>query len=200
MKKILPIILLAGLLISSQCWADGYETALTVNNDSIYGDFQIVTNMADGFWKTGISGIYTEDNDTNYKWAEVGFTVGSDAFYRGLTCEVGLKGLLGKAEDNDFSGDVGAVAFTGRVTYDFAQQLTLPGSFKVFGGIDYANKILSFQDTEDYMALHLGLGVPLFEHASVIMEYSNYDMDMNDGPGHWSLNDDEFRIGLSMKF
>lgn len=200
MKKTVLIFLLASLFISSHCWADGYEGTLAVGSGSLRGDFQIVRDMADGFWKTGVSGLYTEEDETEYKWGELGFMVGSDLLHPGLTCEVGLKGLLGKAEENGFSGDVGAIAFSGRASYDFAQQMALPGSFEVFMGLDYANDILSFQDTDDYLAFHLGLGVPLFQHAAVVMEYSVYNMDMTSGPGRWELDDDLFRIGLSLKF
>jgi hypothetical protein len=200
MKKIILFTLLAVLFTSGQCWAGGKEFALTVSGHSIRGDFQAVNDMADGFWKAGLSGIYTEDDETEYKWGEVGFIVGSDAFHPGLTCEVGMKGLIGKAEEGPFSGDVGTIAFTGKIAYDFAQQMTIPGSFELFLGLDYANEILSFMDTEDYMALHFGIEIPLFEHAAVVVEFSDYDMDMSSGPGEWDLDDDRFRLGLMLRF
>lgn len=200
MKKTAIMFFLAGLFICNHCWADGYEGALAVGSGSIRGDFQIVKSMADGFWKTGVSGVYTEKSEKKYKWGELGFRVGSDVLQPGLTCEVGLKGLLGKAERNVFSGDVGALAFTGRISYDFAQQMVLPGAFEVFMDLDYANDILSFQDTENYVGLCFGIGVPLFQHAAVFMDYSIYDMDMTSGPGHWNMEDDLFRVGLSMSF
>ena len=200
MKRTVLIILLAGFFIYSHCWAEGFEGTITVSGDSIRGEIQTVQTMADGFWRTGVSGVYTEDGDTEYKWGELGFMVGNDVIKPGLTCEVGIKGLIGKAEENGFSGDVGTIAFAGRASYDFAQQMALPGSFEVFMGLDYANKILSFLDTEDYFAFHFGLDIPLFQMASVIMEYSIYDMDMSRGPGSWDLDDDRFRIGLSLKF
>jgi len=200
MKKTALILLLAGLFISNHCWADGFEGTVTISNSSIRGDVQSVQNLADGFWKAGVSGLYTKDGEKKYKWGEVGFMVGSEVIKPGLTCEVGLKCLLGKAEDYGFSGKVGAVAFSGRASYDFAQQMTMPGSLDVFMGLDYANEILSFQDTEDYLAFHFGTDIPLFDLASVILEYSAYYMDMTAGPGSWELNDGRFRIGLSLKF
>jgi len=200
MKKTALIIFLANLFIYSHCWADEHVGTLTVGSGSVRGDFQIVRDMGDGFWKFGVSGLYAEDNDTEYKWGEVGFMVGSDLLHPGLTCEVGLKGLIGEAEDYGLSGDVGAVAFSGRASYDFAQQMTISGSFEVFIGLDYANDILSFLDTDDYFAFHTGVDIPLFEHAAVILEYSVYDMDMTSGPGRWELDDELFRIGLSVSF
>jgi hypothetical protein len=200
MKKTVLILLLVGSFIFNHCWAEGFECGVAVSNNSIRGDLYAVQSLADGFWRSGVAGIYTDDGDTEYKWGELGFMVGNDVIMPGLTCEVGFKGLLGKAEENGYEGDVGAIAFSGRASYDFAQQMTLPGSFDVFLGIDYANKILSFMDTDDYFAFHTGVDIPLFERASVIMEYSVYDMDMESGPGSWTLDDERFRIGLSLKF
>lgn len=200
MKKKAVIFMLAGLFICSHCWADGKKAKLTVGSGSIYGEFQAVRDMGDGFSKIELSGTYTENNNTEYEWGQIGFLVGSDVLHPGLTCEVGLKGLIGKAEEYGFSGDVGAIAFSGQVSYDFAQQMTLPGSFEVFMGLDYANDILSFLDADDYLAFRMGVEIPLFQHAAVILEYSAFDMDMTAGPGPWDMDDDLFRFGLSMSF
>ena len=200
MKKILPLVLLTCLFMGDCCWADGYKGSLAVSNVSFRGGVDIIQDMADGFWKTRVSGLFTEDGETEYKWAEIGFTVGADVFQPGLTCEAGVKGLLGKADDMGFSGDVGAVVLIGRIGYDFAQQMVLPGSFKLFGSIDYANDILSFQDTENYLAFHFGIDMPLFQHAAVSMEYSVYEIDMTSEVADWCLEDDAFRVGLSIHF
>jgi hypothetical protein len=200
MKKTALILLLAGFFMCGHCQAEAFEGKVMVSGHSIRADIHTVQRMADGYWKTGVSGVYTEDDDTEYKWGELLFMVGSDVLKPGLTCEVGLKGILGKAEEGIYSGDVGTVAFSGLASYDFAQQMALPGSFEVYMGFDYANEILSFMDTDDYLAFHFGVDIPLFERASVIMEYSTFDMDMKDNPGPWSLDDDRFRIGLSLNF
>lgn len=200
MKKTALIILLAGFFMCGHCRAEAFEAKVMVSGHSIRADIHSVQKMADGFWKAGVSGVYTEDDDTEYKWGELRFMVGSDVMNPGLTCEVGLKGIFGKAEERGFSGDVGTVAFSGLASYDLAQQMALPGSFEVYMGLDYANEILSFMDIEDYLAFHVGVDIPLFERASVIMEYSVYDMDMKSGPGAWDLDDDRFRIGLSLSF
>jgi hypothetical protein len=199
-KKIVLLIVMAFFLFGGDCWADGYRGSLAVSSVSFRGGFDIIQDMADGFWKAGLSGLYTEDGETEYKWAEIRFTLGADVFRPGLTCEAGLKGLVGKADDMGFSGDVGSVALTGRIGYDFAQQMVFPGSIELYGGVDYANDILSFQDTEDYLSYHFGIGIPLFQHAAVVVEYSAYDIGMMSEAGNWRLEDDAFRVGLSIKF
>jgi hypothetical protein len=200
MKKNVFLSFVIGFLLVGQCWAGENQVLLTASGDSVHGEYAVSADLGDGFWRSGFGGVYQEDDESEYKWGDISITVGGDALYPGISCEVGLKAILGKAEENGYSGDIGTVAFTGRVSYDFAQQLVLPGAFKVYGGVDYSNEILSFLDTHDYLGFQFGLGIPLFEHASIIAEYSIYDMDMESGPGDWTLDDDEFRMGLFMKF
>ena len=200
MKKMILLILMASFLTGNYCWADTYKGSLAVGSDSFQGGFNVIRDMADGFWNTGVSVLYNRKHDTEYKWADIGITVGGNMFKPGLSCEVGVKGLLGKAEDENFSGDVGGIAFTGRISYDFSQQMIVPGSFKMFSGIDYANDILSFLDTKNYFSFHVGFGIPIFEHATIMAIYSYYKMDMSPKTGDWTLEDDAFRAGLEIRF
>jgi hypothetical protein len=200
MKKTVLILLLAGFFLCNHSRAEGFEVGVMVSGNSIKGDFTVEQKMGDGFWSAGVSGVYTEDGGTKYWWGEPFFRVGSDVIRPGLTCEVGAKGASATAQETGAPGDAGGVAFTGLARYDFAQQMALPGSFDIYMGFDYANKIMSFMDAEDYVAFHFGVDIPLFERAAVIMEYSVYNMDMNEGPGSWRLDDERFRVGLSMNF
>lgn len=209
MKKTALILLLAGFFICNHRLAEGVEGKIMISGHSVQADIYSVQPVEDWYRKIGVSGIFTEDGDTEYGWAELLFMVGSDVVgftgesestRQGLSCEVGLKGIIGKAEENVYSGDVGAVALSGQVNYDFARHTALPDSVEVFMGFDYANKILSFKDIDDYLAFHFGVGIPLFESVAVVLEYSVYDLDMNSGPGAWHLDDDRFRIGFSLNF
>lgn len=199
MKKILLLFLILGLSMTGTGWADGYEADLTAGNTSIQGGFHYKRDVSNGFWKAGASGLYTDDDDTEYKWLELDFTVGTDTLQPGLSCEVGLKGIVGDAEYSRFSGDVGALAFAGQVGYVFpTRQIPIP--IEVFGGMAYAPEIMSFRDTDDYLAYYLGVGVRIVSNASIILKYSSYDVDMEAGPGSWNLDDEAIRLGLVMRF
>jgi hypothetical protein len=112
---------------------------------------------------------------------------------------VGFNGLLGDAEDNGYSADVGALAFNGYVGYLFPKRV-MPIPFEVFGGLTYSPEVLSFRDTENYLSYRLGGGLRIIPNATVSLEYVNYDMDMDAGPGDWNLDDDVIRLGLAMRF
>ena len=189
---------LAGLAIGP-CWADGYDADLTVGNTSIEGGFHLKKDLANGFWRAGGTALYTDDDDTDYKWLELDFTVGSETMQPGLTCEVGLKGVAGDGEDNGFDGDIGAMAFAGRVGYVFPQR-GMPVPVEVFTGIAYAPEILSFRDAEQYLAYHIGIGVRIVQNASIVLKYNAYDVDMDSEGRKWDIDNSNFRFGLVMRF
>jgi hypothetical protein len=197
-KVLLFMMVLAGLAIGP-CWADGYDADLTVGNTSIEGGFHLKKDLANGFWRTGGTVLYTDDSDTDYKWLELDFTVGSETMQPGLTCEVGLKGVAGDGEDNGLDGDIGAMAFAGRVGYIFPQR-GMPVPVEVFAGIAYAPEILSFRDTEQYLAYHIGIGVRIVQNASIVLKYNAYDVDMDSEGRKWDIDNSNFRFGLVMRF
>ncbi len=199
MRKILlfPMVLL--WLTAGVCWASGFDADLTVGSASIEGGFHIKNDLGNGFWRAGGSALYTDDDNTEYRWLELDFTVGSETMVPGLTAEVGIKGVFGEAEDYGFSGDVGAAAFAGRIGYVFPQR-SMPVPIEVFAGLAYAPEIMSFRDTEEYLAYFIGVGVRIVQNASIILKYNAYDVDMEQGPGNWDLDDSQFRLGLVMRF
>jgi YfaZ precursor len=199
MKKV-GIFMMVGILSwAGACWAEGYEAGLAVGNTSIDAGLHYQRDMANGFWKAGGSALYTDDDNTDYKWVELDFTVGSNALQTGLSCEVGLKGIVGQAEDVGLSGDVGALAFSTQASYLIPAR-AIPVPLEVFGGISYAPEILSFKDTQSYLAYHLGIGVRIVPNASIILKYVNYDVDMESGRRQWDLDDSVIRLGLVMRF
>jgi len=199
MRKVLLCMMVIAGLVAGPCWADGYDADLTVGNTSIEGGFHLKKDLDNGFWRAGGTALYTDDNDTDYKWLELDFTVGSETMQPGLTCEVGLKGVGGDGEDNGLEGDIGVLAFAGRVGYVFPQH-GMPVPVEVFAGIAYAPEILSFRDSEQYLAYQIGVGVRIVQNASIVLKYNAYDVDMNSEGRDWDINNSNIRFGLVMRF
>jgi hypothetical protein len=199
MKKILLLIMLISVLSVGPSLAERFDADLTVGSNSIDGGFHFKRDMANGFWRAGGSGLYNDDDGTEYKWLTADFTVGSETLVPGLTCDVGVAGIVGEAEYSVYSGDVGAAAFTGRVNY----LLPLPNSpmpVEFFAGFAYAPEIMSFRDTEEFMAYHVGVGVRVVQNASIILKYNSYDVDLESKSQTWELDDSNIRLGLVMRF
>jgi hypothetical protein len=199
MKKILLLVMIIGSITVGPCLAAGLDADLTVGSDSIEGGLHYKRDLANGFWRAGGSALYTDDDDMEYKWLELDFTVGSETLAPGMTCDVGVKGIMGEAEDRGFSGDVGALAFAGRIGYLFPSQKT-PVPIEVFAGFAYAPEIISFRDTEEYLAFHIGVGVRIVQNASIILRYNSYDVDLETSGTPWELDDSNIRLGLVMRF
>jgi opacity protein-like surface antigen len=195
----MALALMLGMATAGLSRADGWEANLNAGTTSVTGGLQYKKDLPTGYMKAGLSGLYTDDNDLEYKWVEAKFAVGSDNIRRGLTLEVGVDGILGDAEEGGFSGDVGAIPFTGYIGYTFPREV-MPLPLEVFGGLSYAPEVLSFRDTKEYLSYRFGVGVEVVPNASVRVEYQYYDMDMEAGPGAWDWDDSVFRLSLLMRF
>ncbi len=198
MRKLL-LAMMIWLSFVGLCMAESWELNLDAGPTSVSGGVHYKRSLANGFMKAGASGLYTDNDDTEYKWAEFSFTVGSDTIQPGLSCEVGFRGILGDAEDNSHSGDIGALAFTGHAGYLFPRWM-VPIPLEVFADLTYAPEPLSFRDTEDYLSMDLGIALRIIQNASVLLEYSLYEVDMESGPGDWTLDEGAIRLGILMRF
>lgn len=199
MRKIVWLLLVCVCFVPGYGLANEWEANLSAGTDSVFGGIAYKKAMNAGYMKADVSGLYADEDDLNYKWAEFKFMVGSETLISGLTCEVGLDGMFGDAEDDGYSGDVGALAFTGYVGYLFSERV-MPIPLEIFGGLTFSPEVLSFRDTKNYFSYRLGVGVRIIPNATISLEYIDYEMEMEAGPGEWKLDDDAIRLGLTMRF
>ncbi len=199
LKAMLTVMMAVGLGLTSMCWADGYGFSLRAGSTSVAADGYFKRDLNTGYLKTGAGVVYTDDDDMNYQWLDLNVMVGSEFLAPGLTCEIGLAGLFGDAEDGRFSGDVGAIAFSGRVAYLFDRSV-MPIPLELFATLDYAPEILSLRDTKKYTAYSLGAGLQIVENATIFLEFASYDLEMEDAPTDWDLDDSVVRLGIRMRF
>lgn len=187
------------LAMVSVCWAETYDFELTAGGSSLTAGAHYKSYLDTGYLRFGGSGVWTDENDTEYKWAGVDFMVGSDTMRPGLNLEIGLRGILGSAEDGGYSGDVGAVGFAGMASYLFPTDV-VPIPIEVFSGVTWSPGLLSFRDTDSYTEFYIGAGVRIISNASIIVNYATYRVEMDSGPSPWILNHDTLRIGLALRF
>ena len=198
-QRILALTFVLVMAAAGLSRADSGELNLNAGNTSVLGGVHYKRDLPSGYMKAGLSGLYTDDDDLEYKWVQAKFAMGSDTIRPGLTMEVGLDGIMGDAEERGFSGDVGALPFTGYIGYTFPRRV-MPLPLEVFGGLSYAPEVLSFRDTDDFLSYRFGVGVEVIPSASVRLEYQYYDVDMEEGPGPWNMDDSVFRVSVVMRF
>ena len=198
-RRISLLLFIIVFSVTGQSFANSWEAYLNAGSTSAAGGVRYKKDLATGYIKTGVSGIYTDDDDVEYKWAAFTFAVGRENIQPGLTCEVGFKGIIGDGEEAIFSGDIGALAFDGYIGYLFPKHI-MPLPLEVYGGLSYAPEVLSFRDTDDFVSYRLGVGLRIVQYTSVNLEYAGIDVDMEEGPGPWNLDDSVVRLGLTMRF
>lgn len=199
MRKILLFLLVFELSMIGWCFANEYEAELTVGEHSIDGGLQYKKRTMDGYWKAKGSALYADKDNIDYKWLNLDFAVGSETLLPGMGVEVGFKGLFGEVEQPLESGDVGAMAFAGRVSYTFFREITfIP--IEIYGELAYAPEVLSFRDTKNVFTSTFGLAFYIVDTAAIVVNYNDYNIDFTSGSRDWKLNENEFRFGLKLRF
>lgn len=187
------------LLMNAVCAAEEWELDLSAGDKSVTGGIHDKSYLDSGYFRIGGSGLYSDDEETEYKWASLDLTVGSDTLSPGLSCDVGLRGMGGAVDEEPNSGDLGLIGFSLAVAYLFPKEVTMI-PLEVFSNMTWSPDPLAFLDIEAFLEFNLGVGIRIIKNASVIATYSNYHMEMNSGPGDWTLNDDAFRLGVVLRF
>ena len=198
MKRLMAAFLFLAIMVGPAC-AQSTDVELMAGPSSILGGATHRSLLSSGYMKVGVSGVFTDDDDTEYQLGNVRFVVGNDTLSPGLSIEAGLQGIFGTAEEDHNSGDVAAAAFTGRVGYFFPQRL-VPIPVEVFGGFTYSPGPLAFMDLEEYTEINLGVGVQIIPNATIQLTYTNYNMEMDEGHGDFTVDDSVVRLGLTMHF
>ncbi len=187
------------LVTSTVSAAEEWEIDLSAGDDSVTGGVHDKSYLDSGYLRIGGSGLYSDDDKLEYKWASLDLMVGSDTLSPGLFCEVGLRGIGGAVDEEPRSGDVGLIGFAFSAGYLFAKEVTLI-PLEVFSSLTWSPDPLAFLDTEELLEFNLGAGLRIIKNASVIATYSNYHVKMNSGQEDWTLNDDAFRLGVVLRF
>lgn len=199
MIKKLGVVLLMLALNVAPATAESMDFALTAGSSSLAGSINFRKPLYSGYMKTGIAGVYSDDDTTEYQWGSVQLLVGSDTIAPGIWGEVGLKGIFGSAEEREYSGDIAVVAFTGSIGYIFPSSLVrIP--IELSGGLSYAPDPLAFMDTSTYSEFTIGVGIHIVPQASIEVSYHVYGIEFDEGPGQWDLDDNAVRFGVTMRF
>jgi hypothetical protein len=199
MMKTLCFGVVIWMALTGLCMAQSFDFQLHAGSKSLSAEAHYRNDLAQGYAKIGLVGVYTDDGDTQYNWGGVRVVVGNDTLVQGLSCEVGMVALYGDAEDRHYEGDVGTLAFDIRGKYLFPERV-LPIPLEVISSIRYSPDLMSFRDVETYTEFNLGLGVQLIENASVTLIFTKYLVDFEAGPGPWELDEDVIRGGIVLHF
>jgi len=197
-KKIIGLIVSLTIAISGVAFANTYQLELNVSHSSVEARFDIVQNLDTGLLITGIGGVYN-DNDDDYKIADVKVALGSEMLIPGLNCALGFKGLLGEIEFDNIDGDLGAIGFLLSAVYDIPKTVaTIP--LQILAEVTVAPRPLCFIDSDKYVEIKTGLGINILENAAIIVGYRHIDIHFDKGLANRKMSDDIISVGYRLSF
>ena len=197
-KKIIGLIVFLTIAISGVAFANTYQLELNASHSSVEARFDIVQDLDAGILITGIGGVYN-DNDDDYKIADVKVAIGSEMLIPGLNCALGFKGLLGEIEFDNFDVDCGAIGFLFSAVYDIPKTVvTIP--LQILSEITVAPRPLCFIDSDKYVEMKAGLGINILENAAIIVGYKHIDIHFDEGLANRKMSDDVISIGYRLSF
>lgn len=185
------------LMLAYLAWVDECDIELTGGDASAKGRIQFKKKRRGGYWKMGISGVYSEKGTTDFRWIDTSVMSGSTTLLSWGRCEVGIGAILGTSEEGELSNDLGAVAFSGQLNYTIPEHIAII-PIEVSGRITYSPESLSFWDMDNYLGLQFGIDVPIAKTTSILLQYNLYDIDIE--ATSTDPDSDVFQFGLAFHF
>ena len=197
-QKIAGLIVFLTIAMSGVALANTYQLMLNASHSSVEAQFDIVHNLDVGMLITGIGGVYN-DNDDDYKIADVKIALGNEMLIPGLNCALGFKGLLGEIEFDNIDGDLGAIGFLLSAIYDIPKTVvTIP--LQISAEVTVAPEPLCFIDSDKYVEIKAGLGIHILENAAIIVGYKHIDIHFDKGFANRKMSDDIISVGYRLSF
>ena len=197
-KKITGLIVFLTIAMTGIAFANTYQLELNASHSSVEARFDIVQDLDVGLLITGIGGVYN-DNDDDYKIADVKVAMGSEMLISGLNCALGFKGLLGEIEFDNIDGELGAIGFLLSAVYDIPKTVaTIP--LQVLAEVTVAPGPLCFIDSDKYLEIKTGLGIHILENAAIIVGYRHVDIHFDKGLANRKMSDDVISVGYQLSF
>lgn len=195
MKKIFIHTIILLILGTGIVRAETFRAVLNASQSSIFAGVDAKRYVTEGYMKYGGNGIFVDTDTKKYGLLNIKLTVGSETLLENLVCEVGLKGVLGSAEERDDDGSIGAVAFSGVAAYKLPQSITpIPIQFSL--ELSGSPSVLTFLDSRNYFDVKTGIDVYIVENAALQFAYHYYNINMK----NWDFQDDRILLGIALEF
>lgn len=195
MKKIITLAIVLLVFGMGIAQAETFRAELNASQTSIFAGLDTKRYVTTGYMKYGANGIFVDTENKQYSLFNARLMAGSETFFENLSCEVGIKGVLGTAEERHDDGSVGAVAFSGLAAYRLPQSISpIPVQFSL--EMSGSPSILSFLDAKNYFDIKTGVAVYIVENAALQLSYHFYNIDMKKN----NFKDDRLLMGIALEF
>jgi hypothetical protein len=198
MKKTVLLLLVVGFafLLPQAAFSRAYRGELHAGKSAVFAGLDVMDYVHTGYFRLGGDVMFYDADDEEYTIIDGRFLVGSETLAPGLLCELGLKVSGGSVENGQHDGDIGAIAFMGRIAY-LIKNGFMPVPVRFSATIAGAPDPLSFMDCENYSEVTLDASLFIVENAALVFGYRNYHFEMEDD---WKTSEDIFTFGLEVNF
>jgi len=178
----------AGRSYRFDMYANTNDVFLGLESEALIAEEALI-NIGGGFVFSG--------ND--YTVGNLHFSVKGEAFMPALTLGLGLKGVLGTAEDGNDDYDLAGLGFVVLGEYDFRKvYYNLP--VLVMSDVTFAPATLAFGDTEDYTEFNLRAKGYIVQSAALVLGYKKIVAHFDKGSDDYKLSDNMFYFGFEFTF
>jgi len=138
-------------------------------------------------------------SNEDYTIGNLHFSLKGEAFRPALTLGLGLKGVLGTAENGNDDYDLAGLGFVVLGEYDF-RKVYYNFPVVVLSDITFAPATLAFGDTDDYTEFNLRAKGYIVQSAALVLGYKKIVVNFDKGSDDYKLSDDMFYFGFEFAF
>ena len=195
-KLLYIIMILSMVLISSQAFARSYRFEMYANSDDVVLGIESETPLAEAKLNVGAGGIFSRHD---YSIGNIHFALKDEVFIPALTLGLGLKGLLGVAEDDKDDFDLAAVGFVFLGEYDFRKVYY---NFPIVVQSDFtsAPDPMTSGDADNYSEFNLRLKGYVVKSAALVLGYKSIAVRFEKGSDKFTFTDDMIYFGIEFSF
>ncbi len=197
MKLIYVLTILSLVMAASTATARSFRFEMYANADDIVLGLESEAPVAEeAILNTGGGFIFGGED---YTIGNLHFALKSEAFIPALTLGLGLKGVLGTAEDGRDDYDLAGLGFVVLGEYDF-RKVYYNFPLVVLSDITFAPATLAFGDTEDYTEFNLRVKGYIVQSAALVLGYKYIVVNFDKGSDDYKLSEDMIYFGFEFLF
>ena len=196
MKLIYILMVLSIVMASSPATARSYRFEMYANTGDVILGLESEESIAEALLNIGGGFIFSGED---YTIGNLYFSLKGEAFVPALTLGLGLKGVLGTAEDGNDDYDLAGMGFVVLGEYDF-RKVYYNFPLVVQSDITFAPATLAFGDTDEYTEFNLRAKGYIVQSAALVLGYKKIVVDFDKGSDDYKLSDDMIYFGFEFTF
>lgn len=195
-KRIYVVIMVFIWIMATPALAKTVRLEMYANNDDVIFGVGSETPLAEAMLEFGVGAIFSGED---YRIGNINFALKDEILMPALTLGLGLKGVLGMAEDDRDDYNMAAVGFVFLGEYDF-RKVYYNFPLVLQGDITGAPDPMTAGDTNNYTELNLRVKGYVVKTAALVVGYKSIVVDFEKGSDDYEFNDDLVYFGIEFSF